>query len=93
MFSAIKKAKKQIKEYLEKAKYRKYVETIPRQYSLVKLVNPERFEGISDFTNHRKIIFLGEIPNMTYHCVVAVNGKIVSGWHTENFVELTKEDT
>jgi hypothetical protein len=40
-------------------------------------------------------IFLGEIPNMPGHCVLLRNndGKLFSGYHTENFIELTDEET
>lgn len=39
-------------------------------------------------------VFLGEIPNMPGHCVIvdARTGKISSGNHTVNFVELTDEE-
>jgi hypothetical protein len=39
-------------------------------------------------------IFLGEIPNMQGHCVVAghKSGKIFSGYHTNNFIELTEDE-
>lgn len=50
------------------------------------------------FTGDRKVysmftsmfyVFLGEIPNLEGHCVVAEHphGKILSGFHTENFKE------
>ena len=40
-------------------------------------------------------IFFGEIPNMPDHCIVAdyKTGKIYSGYHTDNFVELTDDET
>ena len=39
-------------------------------------------------------IFFGEIPNMPEHCVVVdtKTGKISSGFHTDNFVELTDDE-
>jgi hypothetical protein len=39
------------------------------------------------------VVFLGEIPNMPGHCVVAghTSGRIYSGFHTEIFQEY-KED-
>ena len=38
-------------------------------------------------------VFLGEIPNMPGHYVVSEHktGRIYSGYHTENFEELTDE--
>ncbi|MCD0460144.1 hypothetical protein [Roseiconus lacunae] len=42
----------------------------------------------------RTYIFFGEIPNMRGHCVVADHqtGQLYSGYHTENFVELTEDE-
>ncbi len=47
------------------------------------------------FRRSRSYIFLGEIPNMRGHCVVAEqdSGRIYAGYHTEQFVELTEEET
>lgn len=40
-------------------------------------------------------VFLGEIPNMPGHCVVAErqSGRLLAGYHTENFVELSEDET
>jgi hypothetical protein len=40
-------------------------------------------------------VFFGEIPNMPGHCIVAdyETGKIHSGYHTDNFIELGEEET
>jgi hypothetical protein len=40
-------------------------------------------------------VFFGEIPNMPGHCVVADHrtGHIFSGYHTENFTEIPRDDT
>jgi|688.fasta_scaffold199596_6 hypothetical protein len=63
---------------------------IPRQYSLVKLNDESLKENTSLWGS---IIFLGEIPNMRGHCVIADScGNIKVGYHIENFVELD-EDT
>lgn len=53
-------------------------------------------------TYHRKYpfkrggsyIFFGEIANMGGHCVVAdvKTGRLYAGYHTENFVELPKDE-
>lgn len=39
-------------------------------------------------------IFFGEIPNMPDHCVVVDHktGKIYSGYHTADFIELTDDE-
>lgn len=65
-----------------------------RQYALVKLV-----EGISiseSFDLSEDVyVFLGEIPNMKDHCVVIGqrSGKAFVGYHTENFRELSEDET
>ena len=71
---------------------------IPRQYSLVRF----QLNGLDSswwdkypFEPEGTYIFLGEIPNMPGHCVVIEHktGKIHSGYHIENFVEIPEEDT
>ena len=39
-------------------------------------------------------VYMGEIPNMLGHCVVAgyTTGKLYSGLHIENFIELTEDE-
>jgi len=74
---------------------------MPRQYALVKVVQwyldflKEKKIKDCPLTQERTFIFLGEIPNMKEHCVVVGHktGKVFSGYHTENFVELTDEET
>lgn len=67
---------------------------IPRQYSLIK-IDPEYSESIvPPFRTGEIFIFLGEIPNMSGHCVI-LNTKtheIHYGYHTEDFVELTEDE-
>lgn len=65
---------------------------IPRQYSIVKIKDEEQLlkEYNSEvFDGQRVFIFLGEIPNMPEHYVVAghTNGMIYSGYH-DIFVEV-----
>lgn len=71
------------------------------QYSVVvledKLIRDFKYHGFFDdkdfmFDNYR-FIFLGEIPNMGGHCVVAGygSGKIYAGFHNENY-RLPTED-
>jgi len=45
------------------------------------------------FGNDKMFIYLGEIPNMEGHCVVAgySSGRLYSGYHPENF-QLWKEE-
>lgn len=68
---------------------------IPRQYSLVKIKDKTQFfkEYLPDtFDGETRFTFLGEIPNMPDHYVVAgyINGKIYSGYH-DIFVEIDDE--
>jgi hypothetical protein len=67
----------------------------PRQYSLVKhigLTNMKQSRG--PFSGKKLFIYLGEIPNMPGHCVVAdyLTGKLYSGYHIERFIEVPVED-
>lgn len=70
----------------------------PRQYSLVRFA----FEHLSPkyhdkypFEPDGVYVYFGEIPNMPDHCVVADHrtGKIYSGYHAENFLELSEDET
>ena len=72
-------------------------ENIPRQYSLVYFDHdsfPSTFDTSSyPFMRKTAYLFLGEIPNMPGHCVVVGDhGKIIAGYHTEEFVEIPPED-
>jgi len=70
---------------------------IPQQYSLVTF----NFSALAE-EHHKKYpfrqgnlyVFLGELANMKGHCVVAdhITGQIFSGYHTDNFVELTEDE-
>jgi hypothetical protein len=70
----------------------------PRQYSLVRF----RFDDIDlkchgdyPFTRKGAYVFFGEIPNMPGHCVVSDHstGQLFSGYHTENFAEISADET
>lgn len=68
--------------------------TTPRQYSLVRFVTedmPKEYREKYPFTPTGIYVFFGEIPNMPGHCVVACHktGLLFSGYHTENFAELS----
>ncbi len=69
---------------------------VPRQYSFVKFDDsalPKEYRGLSPFSSKHRYIFLGEIPNMQGHCIVMDDtGKMYTGYHNENFVELTDDD-
>lgn len=70
---------------------------IPRKMSIVKFDFdhlPRKFHAKYPFKSNRVYIFLGEISNMSGHCVVADHktGRIYSGYHTENFVELAEDE-
>jgi hypothetical protein len=72
----------------------------PRRLALVKFV-PTVLPAIRGgkkqrypFKKGEAYVFLGEIPNMPGHCVVAerVGGRIYAGYHTENFTELSNDE-
>jgi len=73
----------------------------PRRLSLVKFLLPvsPRVGGAKTlrypFKEEESYVFLGEIPNMVGHCVVAdrKDGKIYAGYHTEVFRELSADET
>jgi hypothetical protein len=67
---------------------------IPRKLSLVKFKASSMRRGFRNkypFRIDATYIFIGEIPNMPGHCVLADHqtGKLYSGYHTDNFVELS----
>ena len=71
---------------------------IPRKLSLVRFDAaslPRGFCGKYPFRASRAYVFLGEIPNMPGHCVVAdtQSGRIFSGYHTEQFIEIPADET
>jgi hypothetical protein len=84
---------------------------LPQQYAIVRLTKDsrkmyqdylkenksrtKRNSGIASLLLEEVFIFLGEIPNMRGHVVVAgmKSGKIFSGWHTECFEQLSDEET
>ena len=73
-------------------------EETPRQYSLVRFelgdLDPSWWDKYP-FEPDGRYIFLGEIPNMPGHCVVAdhITGRMHSGYHVENFVEIPEDET
>lgn len=69
----------------------------PRQNALVRF----DFDNLSEdylkqypFSSDSLYVFLGEIPNMPGHCIVAEHptGKIYSGYHIEHFREIVEDD-
>ncbi len=69
----------------------------PRQYSLVRFLYdavPPEYHSQYPFTRKGVYIFFGEIPNMPGHCIVAdrQTGQLFSGYHTENFAELSEDE-
>ena len=48
----------------------------------------------SPLLKEETFIFLGEIPNMKEHCVIAgrLSGRIYSGYHIQDFEELTENE-
>mgnify|MGYP001243137609 FL=1 len=74
------------------------MEKVPRQYSLVKFdfdTLPEEYHNTYPFKKKDIYIFFGEMPNMPGHCIVChyPTGKIFSGYHTGNFIEMVEDET
>lgn len=74
---------------------------VPRQYSFVRYDVSNMPADYRDhyakerllFSPKCRYIFLGEIPNMPEHCVVADDGgKFYTGYFTVNFVEITDDE-
>jgi hypothetical protein len=73
-------------------------EKCPRYLSLVRFnfdALPKEFHSKYPFMNGRTYVFFGEIPNMPGHCVVAdrQTGQLYCGYHIENFIELTDDES
>lgn len=69
--------------------------TEPRQNSLVKFVlpSPEYELYFKPLMDERYLVYLGEIPQMRGHCVVAGHsGRVYSCYHTSDFIELTEDE-
>ena len=51
-------------------------------------------EYLKTFKPNKVYIFLGEIFQMPGHCIVVEmkTGKVICGYHTENFIELTEDE-
>lgn len=68
-----------------------------RQYSWVRFNYkslPEQYKNVYPFKEDDSYIFFGDIPNMPGHCVVCdKEGKFYIGYHTDNFEELSIEET
>lgn len=69
----------------------------PRQYSIVKFdfeTLPKSFHRKYPFKQDKLYVYFGEIANMPGHCIVADHktGKLFSGYHTENFIELSEDE-
>jgi len=71
---------------------------VPRVNSLVRYadwyINWANGNGLK-FTAQDQFIYLGEIPNMKGHCIAVRqhDGKMMIGYHIENYVELTEDET
>ena len=70
----------------------------PRQYAFVKLSEwAQEHDEDHRYTNllgPGPYTFFGEIPNMPGHCIVMNSIKnFAVGMHTDNFVELTEDET
>lgn len=63
--------------------------------SLVKLVGGS---SLRDMYGDMVFVFVGEIPNMPGHCVASpstgdAHGMLIFGYHTDNFIELSEDET
>ena len=70
--------------------------SVPRERSLVRFAEPSSaLRGKYPFKRDVTYLFIGEIANMPGHCVVAdlKSGRLISGYHTANFRELTDDET
>jgi hypothetical protein len=70
----------------------------PKKLSLVRFEAPwltSKQRRAYPFKQAGRYLFLGEIANMPAHCVVLdwKNNRTYVGYHTENFVELTVDET
>jgi hypothetical protein len=76
---------------------KKKINKVPRKLSLVKFdYDSVRAEDrhYYPFKEGKAYLFLGEILNMPGHCaVVGDNERVRFGYHTDNFVELTEDET
>jgi hypothetical protein len=63
--------------------------TIPRPNSLVRLTHNGHN---TPFHPGKSYLWLGEIAQTPGHCIVVVGKSILSGWHTDNFVEITEDE-
>jgi hypothetical protein len=54
---------------------------------------PAEYHRKYPFTENEVLLFLGEVQHMGGHCVVATkDGRVVWGYHTENFVVIPKDE-
>jgi hypothetical protein len=79
-------------------RWAKKMKSTPRRLALVKFRFPPAITAGNiaryPFKKDEAYVFLGEIPNMRGHCVVAdrKSGKIHVGYHTELFSELSADE-
>ena len=53
----------------------------------------EQYKAQYPFTLGERVLFLGEIAEMPGHCVVVKrDGRVMWGYHTDNFRELTEDE-
>lgn len=65
-----------------------------KNLTLCKFDPGDNFWSDYPFAEHDVFIFLGEISNMPDHCVVIrkQDNAMFSGYHTDNFIELTEDE-
>lgn len=69
-----------------------------RQFALIKLTEDFK-KAMANEADHPIMqedvfIYFGEIPNMLGHCVVSghKSGKVFSGYHIDNFQEISEDE-
>ncbi len=70
-----------------------------RQNALIKIESKhkkwlEENDNESPLLKEEVFVFLGEIPNMPEHCIIVghKSGKVLSGYHTFDFLELSEDE-
>ena len=55
---------------------------------------PAEYHSRYPFTRDDRLLYLGEVRQMPGHCVVVTrDGRVLWGYHTENFVVLSDQES
>jgi hypothetical protein len=77
---------------------KKFIRKKIRQNALVRFdfeSTPEKFHKDYPFTPKDRFVYLGDIVQMPGHCIVVrlKDGHVFTCYHTDNFTELTEDET